>query len=105
MAENSKTENVNKVYVAGDYAVMECGELYFYYGYEHIWCCDHKRFADRCGDDCETEWAFTAKKNGKLTVESRRSQDIDEFSVAEQLIFGLGGFIQGAGSAAGERRA
>ncbi len=33
------------VSVAGDYAVLESGELYFYYGYEYIWCNEHKAFA------------------------------------------------------------
>jgi hypothetical protein len=84
---------VIRVSIAGDYAVLEAGNLYFYYGYEHVWCNAHGKFADKCGEDCDTEWAFTAKRNGKYIARYRRSSEIDEFAVAEQLLYGLGKYI------------
>lgn len=86
-----------KVSVAGDYAVLEVGELYFYYGYEHVWCRLHEKFADNqcCStEDSETEWAFTVKQKGKYIAKFRRSAEIDEFNVEEQMIYGLGKFTE-----------
>lgn len=82
-----------RVSVASDYVVMEAGGFYFYYGYEHVWCNDHRSFADSCGEDCATEWAFTVKQNGEYIDKYRRSTEIDEFNVEQQMIHGLGLFI------------
>ncbi len=90
MRENSKP----RVCTAGDYAVLEFDDLYFYYGYEHVWCSTHQKFCNRCEDECDTEWAFTVKKKGEYLIKFTRTKDIDQFNVEEQLIFGLGEFIQ-----------
>lgn len=82
-----------QVSIADDYAVLQNEELYFYYGYEHVWCLEHAKFTHRCGDDCETEWAFYAKKNGKVIAEYRTALNMDEFEVEKQLLHGLGKFI------------
>jgi hypothetical protein len=82
-----------RISCASDYAVLEVGDLYFYYGYEHVWCKDHEQFVDRCGDDCDTEWAFTVKNRVKYIHKFRQSAEHDAFNVEEQLICGLAKFI------------
>lgn len=82
-----------KVSISGDYAVLEVGALYFYYGYEYVWCIDHAKFTPRCGDECETEWAFTVKREGKYIDKHRCSSEFGEFEVEQQLLYGIGKYI------------
>lgn len=51
------------VHIASDYAVAESDGYQFYYGYEHTRCPEHGDDA-RC-EDCEVEWCFVAKKDGR----------------------------------------
>ena len=87
------SEPTINVSIAGDYAVLEVVDLYFYYGYEHVWCIDHGKFADRCDDECETEWAFTVKRHGKYIAKHRCSSKFGQFEVEQQLLYGLAKYI------------
>lgn len=82
-----------KVACASDYAVLEVGDLYFYYGYEHVWCRNHEHFVDKCGEECDTEWAFTVKNRAKYIHKFRASSSVDMFNVEEQMIYGLGQYL------------
>ena len=83
-----------EVNISGDYAVLDVGDLQFYYGYEHVWCRTNRSFMPKCFDDeCSNDWAFSVTRNRKIIAEFRRSTDLDEFNVEAQLIYGLGQFI------------
>ena len=86
-----------EVNTASDYATLKVGNLHFYYGYEHVWCKDHEKFGNRCGDECDTEWAFTVSRDYKIIREFRQSPELDAFNVEEQLIYGLGLYIAARG--------
>ena len=88
-----KTPEVN---IAGDYATMKVGDLHFYYGYEHVWCKTHKKFGNRCEDECDTEWAFAVSRDYKTIREFRQSPKLDQFGVEAQLIYGIGQYIAAA---------
>lgn len=92
------SEGEVEVSIAGDYAVMKTGSMYFYYGYEFVWCVGHQKFTDRCGDDCVTEWAFYVKSSGEYRAQYRCSKNYSEFEVQDQLIHGLGRYIANANS-------
>ena len=87
-----------EVNIASDYAIMKVGDLHFYYGYEHVWCNTHQKFANRCDDDCDTEWAVAVSRDYKIIREFRALPEHDQFDLEAQLLCGIGQYIvAGAG--------
>lgn len=70
-----------RISIASDYAVLEAGRFYFYYGYEY----------GRNGDD--EVWGFRAKKSGKVIMEYPVEKD--RFEVTDRLLEGIGKYLAG----------
>jgi hypothetical protein len=70
----------SRVSIASDYAVLEAGPYYFYFGYEY----------DKDGDD--EIWGFVARKNKEIVFGYPVSGEV-RFDVTEQLLKGIGKFI------------
>jgi hypothetical protein len=68
-----------RVSIASDYAVLEAGPFYFYYGYEY----------DRIDD--EEVWGFRVKKNGKVIFEYPHEDEDRE--VEDCLLLGIGKYL------------
>lgn len=83
-----------------DYAVMDCADYHFYYGYEYYHCPIHGN--DKCcedGDDCEeckSEWCFVAWRLADDVEIFRigwRELVYEEANVVNALVRGIGIFI------------
>lgn len=69
--------------IASDYAVLEVGEILFYYGYEF----------DVDGD--EQVWGVEVKKQGKSVFRApyQDSWPVDQFESGECLLYGIGLYL------------
>ena len=68
-----------RISIASDYAVLEAGEFYFYFGYEY----------DR-NEEGEV-WGFRAKRKGKIVLEYPVEEG--RLEVTERLLEGMGKFV------------
>ena len=83
-----------------DYAVLDVGDLTFYYGYEYTFCPEHNDEETCYQHDCEKrEWCFTVSKEGKeqpniIIPMSKLWSHPDKLSVQDLLLLGMAQYLQ-----------